>query len=76
MKGRLIFSSRRGGRLADRIGAALRANHRGLQVLRIVDQMEASGDQIRRPFTQTALLEKASQLLAARGAVGAAAASS
>ena len=61
---------------ADRIGAALRKNHRGLQVLRIVDQMEASDDQICRPFTQTALLEKASQLLAARGAVGAAATSS
>jgi hypothetical protein len=61
---------------AERIGAALRKNHAGLQVLRIVDQIEVSGDQIRRPFTQTALLEKASQLLAARGAVGAAATSS
>ena len=65
---------------AARIGAALRRNHPGLQVLRIVDHLgnriEASGDQIRRPFTQAALLEKASQLLAARGAVGAAATSS
>jgi two-component system cell cycle sensor histidine kinase/response regulator CckA len=61
---------------ADRIGAALRKNHPGLQVLRIVDQMEASSDQICRPFTQTALLERASQLLAARGAGSVAATSS
>jgi CheY-like chemotaxis protein len=61
---------------ADRIGAALRKSHPGLQLLRIVDQIEASGNQIRRPFTQTALLEKASQLLASRRAVGAAATSS
>lgn len=53
---------------AERIGAALRTNHPGLQVLRIVDQLDLSGNQIRRPFTQTALLEKASQLLSARRA--------
>jgi hypothetical protein len=61
---------------ADRIGAALRKNHPGLQLLRIVDQIEVSRDQIRRPFTQNALLDKASQLLAARGAISAAATSS
>ena len=61
---------------ADRIGAALRKNHPGLQVLGIVDHAESSGDQIRRPFTQTALLQKASRLLAARGAVRAASTSS
>jgi two-component system, cell cycle sensor histidine kinase and response regulator CckA len=61
---------------ADRIGAALRKSHPGLQVLRIVDQIEASADQIGRPFTQTALLEKASKLLAAKGTLGATATSS
>jgi CheY-like chemotaxis protein len=61
---------------AERIGAALRKNHPGLQVLRIVDRLEPSGNQICRPFTQTALLEKASQLLAAQGTLGAAATSS
>ena len=61
---------------AERIGVALRKNHPGLQVLRIVDEFEPSGNQIRRPFTQTALLEKASQLLAAQGKLGAAATSS
>jgi nitrogen-specific signal transduction histidine kinase len=61
---------------ADRIGAALGGNHPELQVLRIVDHIETSNDQIRRPFMQAQLLEKAATLLAARGAVGAAAASS
>jgi two-component system cell cycle sensor histidine kinase/response regulator CckA len=61
---------------AERIGAALRKNHPGLRVLRIVDQLEPSGNQIRRPFTQTALLEKASQLLSSQGTLGAAATSS
>jgi len=56
---------------ADRIGAALRKNHPGLQVLRIVDRMEGAGNQIRRPFTQTALLEKAAQLLSPLGAAAA-----
>ena len=64
------------GAEAERIGAALLKNHPGLQVLQIVDQLEPSGNQIRRPFTQTALLEKASQLLAAQGRLGAAATSS
>jgi PAS domain S-box-containing protein len=61
---------------ADRIGAALGKNHPGLQVLRIVDEIDGSANQIRRPFTQTALLEKAAQLLAAHGTLGAAATSS
>lgn len=63
---------------ADRIGAALRNIHPALQILRVVDsfvngQPEAR-DEIRRPFTQTALLEKTAQLLGAR--LGAAATSS
>jgi CheY-like chemotaxis protein len=57
---------------ADRIGAALSGNHPELQVLRIVDQIEAASNQIRRPFTQTELLEKASKLLAARAMAAAA----
>jgi len=48
---------------ADRIGAALRQGHPRLQVLRIVDEAEAAANEIRRPFTQAALLEKAAQLL-------------
>jgi two-component system, cell cycle sensor histidine kinase and response regulator CckA len=56
---------------ADRIGATLRQSHPGLQVLRIVDQTEKSGNHIRRPFTQTALIEKAAALLASRGAAAA-----
>jgi PAS domain S-box-containing protein len=52
------------GRDAERIGAALRKTHPGLQVLRIVEQTEEPGpDQIGRPFTQAALLQKASALL-------------
>jgi two-component system, cell cycle sensor histidine kinase and response regulator CckA len=52
---------------ADRVYAALRRGHPGLQVLRIIDQTGSSEarDEIRRPFTQSALLEKASQLLGA-----------
>ena len=59
---------------ADRIGAALRKHHPGLQVLRIIDEPgpAETRNEIRRPFTQSALLEKVSQLLG----VGAAATSS
>ena len=52
---------------ADRIGAALRKNHPGLETLRIVDRLETASNEIRRPFTQAALLEKAAQLLEKRG---------
>jgi PAS domain S-box-containing protein len=52
---------------ADRIGAALRELHPGLEVLRIVDHLETASDQIRRPFTQAALLEKSAHLLEKRG---------
>ncbi|MGA3185961.1 MAG: response regulator [Bryobacteraceae bacterium] len=61
---------------ADRIGAVLRKDHPELQVLRIVDEPEAAPNEMRRPFTQAALLEKASQLLGPRNALGAAATSS
>jgi two-component system cell cycle sensor histidine kinase/response regulator CckA len=57
---------------ADRIGAALKRSHPNLQTLRIVDQLETASNEIRRPFTQAALLEKAAQLLEARGVAGAA----
>ena len=59
---------------ADRIGEALRKGHPELQVLRILDEPGSgeSRDEIRRPFTQSALLEKVSRLLG----VGAAATSS
>jgi two-component system cell cycle sensor histidine kinase/response regulator CckA len=61
---------------AERIGAALRKNHPRLEVLRIVDQLETASNEIRRPFTQAALLEKAAQLLVNRGVAGAATSSS
>jgi hypothetical protein len=61
---------------ADRIGDALRIGHPGLHVLRIVDQLETAHNEIRRPFTQTALLQKASQLLGTRTALRAAATTS
>ena len=58
---------------ADRIGAALRETHPKLEVLGIVDGAsdlaELGAHRIRRPFTQAALLEKASALLR-RTAVG------
>ncbi len=60
---------------ADRIGGALLKAHPSLRILRIVDpaeeqrtQQEASLHEISRPFTQAALLEKASQLLNPRAA--------
>jgi PAS domain S-box-containing protein len=59
---------------AHRIGAALRETHPKLEILGIVDSAgdlaEVGAHQIRRPFTQAALLEKASALLG-RTAVGA-----
>ena len=61
---------------ADGIGAALRKNHAGLEVLRIVDRLETASNEIRRPFTQAALLEKAAQLLEKRGVSEAAISSS
>ncbi len=61
---------------ADRIGAALQRSHPDLQVLRIVEQLETASSEIRRPFTQVALLEKAAGLLAKRGALEAATSSS
>ena len=57
---------------ADRIGAALSGNHPELQVLAIVDRIAASSNQVRRPFSQTDLLEKALKLMAARGVAAAA----
>jgi two-component system cell cycle sensor histidine kinase/response regulator CckA len=53
---------------ADRITAALRKTHPRLQVLRIVDQLESACNEIQRPFTQAALLDKAAQLLENRKA--------
>lgn len=61
---------------ADRIGAALRKNHPGLETLRIVDRLETASNEIRRPFTQAALLEKTAQLLEKRGVSGVATSSS
>jgi two-component system, cell cycle sensor histidine kinase and response regulator CckA len=50
---------------AERIGAILRETHPHLEILRILDRPgEPAGDsEIRRPFTQAALLGKASHLL-------------
>ena len=61
---------------ADPIGAQLRDTHPRLQILRIVDRLETAANEIRRPFTQAALLEKASQLLEKRDAAEAAISSS
>ncbi len=48
---------------ADRIGAVLKNQHPTLRVLRIVDRLENTSDEIQRPFTQAALLEKTARLL-------------
>ena len=53
-------------RSAEEIAAQLRALHTGLAVLRMVDREEQSLDEIRRPFSQRALLEKAARLLSLR----------
>ena len=57
---------------ADRIGAALQRHHPDLQILRIVEPSETASNQLRRPFTQAALLEKAAQLLVKHPIAGAA----
>ncbi len=52
---------------AERVGAALLQRHPGLGILRIVetaaDLPEEGPGEIRRPFTQAALLEKAARIL-------------
>jgi len=53
---------------ADRVAAALGKTHPRLKVLRIIERAEPAFNEIRRPFTQAALLEKAAQLLNHRGA--------
>jgi two-component system cell cycle sensor histidine kinase/response regulator CckA len=57
---------------ADRIGAALQRHHPDLGILRIVEQAETASNQLRRPFTQAALLQKAAQLLEKPPVAGAA----
>jgi hypothetical protein len=61
---------------ADRIGAALQKTHPDVQILRIVERLETSSNEIRRPFTQAALLEKAALLMEKRGVSEAATSSS
>lgn len=61
---------------AERIEAALKPTHPTLQSLRIVERLENASNEIRRPFTQAALLQKAAQLLAARERADAATSSS
>jgi CheY-like chemotaxis protein len=51
---------------ADAIAAELQRTYPQLKILRIVDLLESSGDEIRRPFTQSALLEKVEELLGER----------
>ncbi len=51
---------------AQEITALLRAVHPSLAVLRMVDRAEQSLEEIRRPFSQRALLEKATRLLSLR----------
>ena len=61
---------------ADRIGGVLRKDHPELQILRIVEPLgpqqpalpQEEPNEIRRPFTQAALVEKASRLLSLRAA--------
>jgi len=48
---------------ADVIAAGLLRDHPGLETLRIVDGPESGPNEIRRPFTQAALLEKVESLL-------------
>jgi hypothetical protein len=50
----------------------LQRTHPALEVLRIVDQEETSPAEIRRPFTQAALLDRVSALLGARSRLAAA----
>lgn len=51
---------------AEEIAAALRPAHSSLVVLRMVNRPEESPDEIRRPFSQQALMERASELLVSR----------
>ncbi len=51
---------------AAEIAAQLRTVHPGFAVLRMVDRAEQSLEEIRRPFSQRALLEKAARLLSLR----------
>jgi two-component system cell cycle sensor histidine kinase/response regulator CckA len=57
---------------ADRISATLLKNHPKLLVLRVIDhpgtQSETAANEIRLPFTQTALLKKVAELLGTRSA--------
>jgi len=55
-------------REAKEIRKSIESVHPSLSVLRIVDRMEQSPDEVRRPFSQQSLLEKASSLLALRNA--------
>jgi PAS domain S-box-containing protein len=63
--------------IADAVAAAgaatdLQRTHPALEVLRIVNQEETSPAEIRRPFTQAALLDRVSALLGARSRLAAA----
>jgi two-component system cell cycle sensor histidine kinase/response regulator CckA len=51
---------------ASSIAVDLRRTHPGVEVLRIVDRPERSVNEIQRPFTQAALLDRIGALLAAR----------
>jgi len=51
---------------ADAITGALQGSNPSLKILRIVEGPEGSPEQIRRPFTQTALLDRVAILLAAK----------
>ena len=54
---------------AEGIASGLRRDHPGMEWLRIVDGPEHGPDEIRRPFTQAALLERVESLLKSRSAV-------
>ena len=51
---------------AEPAAADLRRDHPAMEFLETVDAPERAANQIRRPFTQTALLEKVAALLSAR----------
>jgi hypothetical protein len=52
---------------SDAILKQLRGAHAALQALRVVDQPEQGRDEIRRPFTRQALLERVTELLSVAG---------
>ena len=54
---------------AEQIAGELRRDHPGLQTLRVVDDAENGPGEIRRPYTQRALLERVEALLNPRDAV-------